>query len=159
MMDSLLNGILKVLSRGRVTIFAFHKVPLEKDPLRPDELNLSEFVRLLDVIQSCFDIVPLSHALQNVQNNTSVRRMGCLTFDDGYSDWMDGVVPLLRERNLHATFFIATQQLIGNAIWNERIRHAVQCMPSSELGRSLAEAELASASEMADRIRILSYFE
>jgi len=159
MINALFNGALSILSEGQVTIFAFHKVPLERDPLRPTELHLSQWIRLLDVIQTSFRIVPLQHAIENMRAGTSLRRVACLTFDDGYADWMDGVVPLLRDRNLHATFFIATQQLIGRPIWNERICQVVRGMSSSQLGHHLPEDAVAGMSDNEARVRVLAHIE
>ena len=48
-----------------------------------------------------------------------------ITFDDGYPDWVTGIAPLLESEGLPATFFITTGQLNGQAMWNERILHAV----------------------------------
>jgi peptidoglycan/xylan/chitin deacetylase (PgdA/CDA1 family) len=36
-----------------------------------------------------------------------------LTFDDGHKEWVGGVLPLLQERNITATFFITTNKVVA----------------------------------------------
>ena len=124
------NLPIKVLAQGKLTIFLFHKVPLIPDPVLPNEMDLPAFEHLLDTVVSCFSVIPYEEAVAGLTNDCLPPRAACITFDDGYESWLQGVVPVLEKRQLHATFFITTGQFEGRALWHERIAHAVKNWPT-----------------------------
>lgn len=130
-----------VLSQGNLSVFLFHKVPSQVDPL-VSELCLAKFERLLDQTLRSFKVLPLSEAVSRLTAGTLPRMAACITFDDGYADWMNGVVPALASRDLHATFFITTGQFDGMPLWHERIHAAVRKLPDGLL--NLGEAIMPS---------------
>ena len=115
--------------QGRLTTLMFHKVPFKVDPLVSDELGLDEFTVILDFLQEHMNIVPLGDAVKMLEKGRLPSRAVAITFDDGYSDWGEGVVPVLRERKVPATFFITTESLDGAALWHERIVSGVRALP------------------------------
>ena len=119
------KSILNYLSRGKLTVLLFHKVPKNFNALESSELDLQGFTKILDYTQRIFRILPLEDALISLKNGTLPPRSACITFDDGYSDWAMGAVPVLEKNNAHATFFITTGQFNGSALWNERILNAI----------------------------------
>ena len=119
-------SLFNFISLGKLTVLLFHKVPCKFDPLESSEMGLNEFKKVLDSIQNFFRILPLEDALQALKKGNLPPRSACITFDDGYIDWMQGVVPVLEKNNAHATFFITTGQFDGLPIWNERILYAVR---------------------------------
>jgi len=137
------KSVLHSLSGNRLSVFLFHKVPKLADPLVPAELDLARFEHLLDHTLSNFVVLPLEEAIARVNAGNLPRRSACITFDDGYSDWMSGVVPMLLRRNLHATFFITSGQFDGVPLWHERILTAVRQLPGPlfDLGIPFLPAE------------------
>jgi peptidoglycan/xylan/chitin deacetylase (PgdA/CDA1 family)/glycosyltransferase involved in cell wall biosynthesis len=121
----MLSSLFKVLSRGRLTIFMFHKVPSVDDGLLKDEVTVEQFERTARTLATLFRIVPLEDALRALRAGNLPPRTACITFDDGYADWLGGVVPVLEALQLHATFYVTTGQFQGTPIWFERMRHAV----------------------------------
>lgn len=113
------------LSKDKLTILLFHKVPKVFNSFETSEIDLPEFERILEVVQKIFRILPLEDAMLALERKILPPRSACITFDDGYSDWMDGVIPFLEKNNVHATFFITTNQLNGHPLWNERILHSI----------------------------------
>ena len=113
------------LSKDKLTILLFHKVPKISNFFETSEINLIEFERTLEMAQQIFKILPLEDAMLAVKRGNLPPRSACITFDDGYSDWMDGVVPVLEKKDAHATFFITTGQFNRIALWNERILHSI----------------------------------
>src|SRR5690554_1410907 len=97
------------LTRGRLSVFLFHAVPLRSPSVLPD-FDLPQFEAVLDFIRKRFQIIPLDDAVLAMQRGNLPPRAACLTFDDGYASWLEGVVPLLERENLHATFYITTGQ-------------------------------------------------
>ena len=126
----------RLLGRNTVTVLVFHKVPLVTDPLVPDDPDLSAFIKILDMVMEQFTIVSLDDAVAHQLAGTLPRNAACLTFDDGYTDWSEGLVPVLLQRNAHATFFVTTGQLEGLPMWHERVIRAVRHSGSEGLNLS-----------------------
>jgi peptidoglycan/xylan/chitin deacetylase (PgdA/CDA1 family) len=145
------SGLLEALSKDKLSVFLFHKVPQRADPLMPGDITLASFERLLDQVVSQFRVLPLEDAVTRLHSGRLPRRAACITFDDGYADWMTGALPVLRQRNLHATFFITTGQFGGLPLWHERIQAAVRALPGSVLDIGMPSLGLPSAATLADR--------
>ena len=116
---------LNYLSKGKLTILLFHKVPKILNSFDTSEIDVLEFEKILEEAQKIFQFLPLEDAMLALERGNLAPRSACITFDDGYADWMHGVVPILEKRNIHATFFITTGQFNGVALWNERILNAI----------------------------------
>lgn len=125
----MLNPIFRVLSRGKLTVLLFHKVPVQVHPLATGELDLAGFERVLQSTLRLFRVIPLEDALIRLRQGSLPPRAACITFDDGYPDWLTGVVPVLERHGAHATFFITSGQFEGVPMWHERILHAVAAAP------------------------------
>lgn len=152
--------IISSLSKDKLSILMFHKVPKARHVLYPDELDLHEFEQTINYVQKHFDILPLGEAVKKLGSNRLPRRAACITFDDGYSDWETGVVPLLLGKNLPATFFITAGQFQGIPMWNERILHAVgNCSQSIQSLRTSFLQESLPFSSVDDRRRAVTIIE
>lgn len=123
---SLLRGCLKMVARGKLSVFLFHKVPSVPDPLLANDLGEVQFEKLLDFIKGTFQVLPLSDAVPRLQRDTLPPLSAVLTFDDGYPEWRHGAARILEEKSLPATFFITTGQFSGQPMWNERLGHIVR---------------------------------
>lgn len=130
-------SILHALSKDKLSVFLFHKVPKKPDPLTPNDFDLASFERLLDQVVSQFKVIPLEEAIESLSTGRLPRRSACITFDDGYADWEQGIAPALLRRNMHATFFITTAQLSGTPLWHERIYAAVRRIEANTLDLQL----------------------
>ena len=150
---------LSALSSDKLSVFLFHKVPKRADPLLPGDITLFGFERVLDQVVSQFRVLPLEDAVTRLKTGRLPRRAACITFDDGYADWMLGAAPALRKRNLHATFFITTCQFAGLPIWHERIQAAVRAMPGPLLDIGMPALGLPSMSTPAERQALLVQLE
>uniref|UniRef100_UPI0035638FA4 polysaccharide deacetylase family protein n=1 Tax=Hydrogenophaga sp. TaxID=1904254 RepID=UPI0035638FA4 len=118
------------LARGRLTVLGFHKVPRNTHALVPDETDLAGFEKVLTEASRRFRFLPLDEAILALRAGNLPDRAACITFDDGYADWLHGVVPVLERQQLHATFFVTSGQFTGPAMWNERILHAITEAPA-----------------------------
>lgn len=119
--------LLRLLSSHRLSIFVFHKVPMEEDGTT-GEFDLPAFEAFLDETMGQFNVLSVVDAVSAMQGGRLPKRTACITFDDGYPDWGRSVVPTLIRRNLPATFFITTGQLFGEPLWHERINACFQEM-------------------------------
>lgn len=82
-------------------------------------LPLRSFEQQLDWLTRHRRVVHLGEYLKlRKQNQPAARRAVALTFDDGVASTFRRAYPLLRERNLPATFFISTSHLTpGRLLW------------------------------------------
>lgn len=159
----MMTPLFNLISRGKLTVLLFHKVPAQAHSLDPGELDLASFERILDTATRLFRILPLNEAVAALQTDRLPPRSACITFDDGYPEWLTNVVPALERRNAHATFFVTTGQFNGLPMWNERILHAVSQAPEGAAplqlpGSGLSPIRLGSVSERQQAIRLLDAY-
>jgi len=121
--------VLEFLSRGKLTTLLFHKLPPTRQPLVPSELALSDFAAVLESTLKHFRVLPLDDAVNSLRAGNLPPKAACITFDDGYAEWRDGVLPLLERHGVHATFFVTSGQFSGQPMWTERILQAVSQAP------------------------------
>lgn len=96
-----------------VTILTYHRVggrsPDERD------LNPADFATQVEILAGA-DVVRLDEAVRRLESGD--RNPGIvLTFDDGFADIYDHAWPLLRERRLPFTLFLATRYVGGRMQW------------------------------------------
>ena len=83
-----------------------------------DGLAASDFAQQCDRLAELYTIVPLQVAARSL-GEPRARRLAAITFDDGYQDFAELAVPILQERNLHATLFVPAGQIGGHNEWDE----------------------------------------
>ena len=155
------SPFLRVLSRGKLTVLLFHKVPRVCSPFAPKDIDLATFERVLTTVAKLFNIMPLADAVLALRAGNLPPRTACITFDDGYADWLQGVVPVLEHHQAHATFFITTGQFGGQPMWNERILHAMCHAPAAQQALVLPASGLTelATGQLAQRTHAISVLE
>jgi peptidoglycan/xylan/chitin deacetylase (PgdA/CDA1 family) len=116
-----------------LSILIYHRVLARPDPLFPGEVDAALFERQLRLVKRFYAPLPLSEAVQRLQDGSLPARAACITFDDGYADNAQVALPLLQHHGLHATFFIATDYLDGGQMWNDTVIEAVRQAPGPQL--------------------------
>jgi phosphatidylinositol alpha-1,6-mannosyltransferase len=154
------SGLFSLLSRqghnAKLTVLLFHKVPLAADPLTPTEPTFSQFEHILDFLQENASVLPLADAATALTSGKLPKKAVALTFDDGYDEWLATASPALRARNMHATFFVTTEQLEGSALWHERIIAAVRALPDTGARLPYGFGSYADLRQTGSRIRLIS---
>lgn len=139
---TLQRAVLRALSpsgrRARLLIFTFHRVLPEPDSLFPDEPDARSFATMLDWIGSLCRVLPLPEAVRGLMRGALPDRAACITFDDGYANNFEVALPLLEQRGMPATIFIAVDAVQRGIMWNDLIIEAVRRAPE-ELERALAD--------------------
>ena len=134
---------------GAFLILTYHRVPKEPDPLLPDQPDAREFAQQLDLLQAVFNVLPLMEAVERSRQRSLPSRAVCITFDDGYANNFEVAGPLLAERRLPATVFVATGYLDGGRMFNDTVIEAVRRAPasfdSSALGLGVLDLSTVSA--------------
>lgn len=147
----------RLLGGGRdapLSILSFHRIPHSKTERMGQEFDLVEFEHILDVLEEECRVLPLEDALAAMARGSLPDRAVALSFDDGYVDWREGVVPALYQRGLPATFFIACGQLSGQLLWYDRFRAAMSASANEEaLKRIFAGLDVESVWSLPDHDR------
>ncbi len=118
---------------GRLTIFIFHRVLPEKDPIFPDEPEAARFDQMMEWVKSWFNVLPLDAAVSALKAGSLPSRAAAITFDDGYADNYTVALPILKKHELSATFFIATGFLDGGRMWNDTVIESIRSTPYNEI--------------------------
>lgn len=77
---------------------------------RQMEVTLDDFKSQLDFLEADFEVVDLESALRRWDEDES-HRLVVLTFDDGHRDTYTTAFPLLQERRMPLTLYVATEQV------------------------------------------------
>lgn len=123
---------------GRALVTCFHSVADNGSAL---SCTPEEFAAYCDFLQRYFEVIDLSELLDRLESGESVGGTAVITFDDGYVDNATAAAPILQERGLPATFFLATG-FIGTqhqAWWDEQAGITSEWM-SWDQARALREA-------------------
>jgi peptidoglycan/xylan/chitin deacetylase (PgdA/CDA1 family) len=113
-------------SRGSLLVLMYHRVLTEPDPLLADEPDARTFAAHMDVVRDTCNVIGLGEALERLRTRSLPARAACVTFDDGYANNFEVALPILAERKMPATVFVATQFIGGGRMWNDTIIEVVR---------------------------------
>jgi peptidoglycan/xylan/chitin deacetylase (PgdA/CDA1 family) len=136
-----LASIWLVTHRDFLLVFNWHQVTPSFDPglhHRYTWTALHTFRATINFLTAHFQIVPLQSALERAGAGNFGGRCVALTFDDGDASIAEYVAPLLKQRNLPATFFVNTAYLGGGcAYWFTVLSYAGAALPEGLRQRAL----------------------
>ncbi len=121
-----------------LSILIYRRVLAHPDPLFPEAFDASRFEQHLKWLTRWFKVLPLPQAVQRLRSHSLPSRAACITFDDGYADNAEVVLPLLQRYGVSATFFVASGFLDGGCMWSDAVIEVVRNAPGERLnlGRS-----------------------
>jgi peptidoglycan/xylan/chitin deacetylase (PgdA/CDA1 family) len=92
-------------------------------------LELDGFKRQLDYLTENFNIINTKQLINGVRKGAKLPNNACwLTFDDGYKDHYDFVLPELLTRNLHGAFFPPRTAIEDDVVLDvNSIHHILSC--------------------------------
>ena len=114
----------------RLLIFTFHRVLPAPDPLLAGEPYAESFAERLDWIRDLLNVLPLPEAARRLRECTLPTRAACITFDDGYANNCEIARPILVERGVPATVFVAPGFLDGGRMFNDTVIETVRRAPA-----------------------------
>lgn len=105
----------------RAIILCLHRVSDEPDPAWPP-IRVDVFEELLRYLLDHFDVISLK-ALRERPVDTE-RPAVVITFDDGYSDFIENAVPILQRYGLPSVHSVVVDCVeTGVPIWTQRLNH------------------------------------
>jgi len=111
-------------------VLIYHRVLEQPDPLRSRTVQATQFAAQMDVVASCFNVLPLPEALERLRSRSLPPRALAVTFDDGYSDNLTVALPVMRDRGIRPTVFVATGYLDGGVMFNDAVTEALRAAPA-----------------------------
>lgn len=126
------TGILFVIKtlklRNRMVILMYHRVLDDNEKLATFShpgicVDKDTFEKQLLFLKKHFRVLPEVDFLEHLEEGIPFHNSSCLiTFDDGWLDNYTNAFPLLKENNLSATVFLATDYIgTGKKFWQEKI--------------------------------------
>lgn len=112
--------------RSRLSVFYFHRVLAEPDPLLPGEPDARSFDEIVGWVASQFRILDPVEACDRLFDGSLPSRPAVITFDDGYRDNYTVALPVLQRHGVKAAFFVATGFLQGGMMFNDRVIEAIR---------------------------------
>lgn len=150
----------RLLARGgpgaSLAVLIFHRVLATKDDLLPYEPDAAEFSALMSLASRCFNVLPLTEAVERLRHGTLPSRALCITFDDGYANNLHIAQPILAAHRVPATVFVAPGYLDGGRMFNDTVIESIRRAPADlDLSNEgLGRFELSDASS-----RVKAYVE
>lgn len=139
-----MSKAIKYIARNRLSdrfaILIYHRVRNETDPLTPYDMKAEQFDWEMRLLRQYFNVLPLSEAIDALNNHTLPERAVCITFDDGYTDQVEVALPILKKYGHPAAFFIPTGYLNSGCMWNDVVTETIRFYYGGEL--DLAELNL-----------------
>lgn len=118
-------------------ILLYHRVADVKDDPHLLSVSVSNFREQIAWLKKNCHIIPLSELVNQIERHKLNSESVCITFDDGYADNFYDALPVLKQLQVPATFFI-TSGKIGKETpfyWDANTK-------KSDQGRVLNKAEL-----------------
>ncbi|MDI5934159.1 polysaccharide deacetylase family protein [Halomonas kalidii] len=122
---------------SRITIVMYHYVrPLDATPY-PDlkALDLKDFRGQLDYIERHYQVVSMQQVIAAIRGDqdTLPSRPLLLTFDDGYLDHHEHVLPLLSERGFQGSFFPPACSVVDRRVLDvNKIHFVLATVPDTQ---------------------------
>jgi peptidoglycan/xylan/chitin deacetylase (PgdA/CDA1 family) len=125
-------------------VLGYHRVAdASWDPFNL-QVKPQHFLEHLEVLQGLREVVSLGELLDRRAAGESLKKYAVLTFDDGYRDFADIVVPAARKQGMPVTVFVASG-FVGGQFWWEEL--AALMAPSCR-GRTTLEIRLGKSASM-----------
>jgi peptidoglycan/xylan/chitin deacetylase (PgdA/CDA1 family) len=157
---SVLRRVVRAIRRRapRGVILMYHRVAGPRFDPQLLDVSATNFAAQLEVLQRRATVLPLDEFNVRRRRGTLPRRAVSITFDDGYVDNLVTAAPLLTDRNLPATVFVATGMLdVNREFWwddAERIAFSAATLPAPVPGVPILWNEADGAPFVADTAHI-----
>ncbi len=127
-------GCHKLLLSGMGVVVEFHRV---NDDRKPDAMNCGteQFMAYCRFFKTYFAVVPLRSMVDKLEAGLPLGGELAITFDDGYRDNAVNAAPILKEMDLHATFFVVSGFIGSTAVpyWDRMSGQTHSWMSEAEL--------------------------
>lgn len=108
----------RCLAVGGVQILTYHNI--SNDSNDPLAVSPEMFDRQMSWLsENGYIVLPLDKALSNIFGKKTGIKSIVLTFDDGFTDFLDMAEPILRRHSFPATVFVVAGEIGGTSWWRK----------------------------------------
>ena len=104
--------IARCFAKSPIMVLYYHRVADRST--NPWTISNRDFVRQIDWLSRHFDLISLGEAQRRLASGNNRTSAVCITFDDGYAENCDHALPLLIERRIPVTYFVASHFVLNN---------------------------------------------
>jgi peptidoglycan/xylan/chitin deacetylase (PgdA/CDA1 family) len=119
--------------RSRLSILIYHRVFAQPDAFHADVPDTTMFSWQMQLLHRYYNVVPLAQAIELLKSGELPARTACVTFDDGYADNFLHALPVLKQWQIPATFFVASGFLNGGMMWNDVVLESIRHFEDGQL--------------------------
>ena len=119
--------------KPRLSILIYHRVFAQPDSFHADVPDTTMFSWQMQLLHRYYNVVPLAQAIELLKSGELPARTACVTFDDGYADNFLHALPVLKQWQIPATFFVASGFLNGGMMWNDVVLESIRHLEDDQL--------------------------
>ncbi|MEJ6686718.1 MAG: polysaccharide deacetylase family protein [Crocinitomicaceae bacterium] len=109
-------SLLRTKKKGTITVLCLHRISDERDYFF-NPIKIQTFILLIDYLAKHYTII----AFSEVEKSTPKPKL-ILSFDDGYYDFIENVLPILKKKGLPSNHNIVNSCVNNNSIiWTQRL--------------------------------------
>ena len=118
-----LQRAIQVLTQQRARILAYHSVSDQR--IDRYAIHPRQFERQMQSLRTKgMVLVSLSELVHRMQRRESLKKLVVITFDDGYQDFLECAIPILREYQVPAVVFVPVGMLGNKSRWSRVVPDA-----------------------------------
>jgi peptidoglycan/xylan/chitin deacetylase (PgdA/CDA1 family) len=133
--------IISYFQRNQAIILVYHSINIKNNPnIYPDNIITYEsYKQQIEYLKKSYQIIPLIELVKILEKREKIpSRTVCLTFDDGYKDFIDQAFPILVNNEIPATLFPITGHLeAGKSKWEDELTNRIQTYGKNHLHISI----------------------
>ena len=129
----------KYLKKKSNVIFLFHGV-IDKNPFKirnytKKHLSKKEFIKVLNDLSKRGNCMSLDQVRYNIENKIDFEDYSySITFDDGFYNNYKIAAPILKKKELYATFYLTTSFIEKNETsWIDKIEHMIEKVKTKKI--------------------------
>ena len=96
-----------------ISIFLFHRVSAEKDSIWPP-IQPKLFEEIITYLNKRYSIVQLENFMLNAETKESKKPYCSIVFDDGYKDYINYSLPILKKYNSPSSMYVVTNSVYSS---------------------------------------------
>jgi peptidoglycan/xylan/chitin deacetylase (PgdA/CDA1 family) len=144
-----------VVGGARAIVLLYHRVNDANDPFFP-ALPVRHFRAQLDHVAAHYRVDTAESVLEWLAKGAPGPPRVAITFDDGYPDTLECVLPELERRSLPATLLLSTSPPeTGKPLWTDRVRSIFKHAPARRLDLPSLGLSAAALEDESARLRVL----
>jgi len=105
-----------------IKVFLFHRINPIVDPIW-QPISPAYFEQIITHLKKKFEVVPLEETILGNYKPTTSKKLCAITFDDGYKDFAEYAMPIIRKHKVPSSLYIITDCVGELPPWSYLFNH------------------------------------